>query len=368
MVYLGIVDNAGYKGYSSTVKSLLAGVPCADIMDLSSKDAENRVFTEAMASKITLVSAGDMGLRFFDKISKNKNVLKNIDFILSSDKFYDVKLENLENFTVIAPEDAVREYKQRYGDVKVKGLYADLVASPTKNKMLESAEEFKKENSLESSEISIILSGNGKAFFVGGRVSLPDGSFKENTEEIFAKAGADFVEDGKNGVVVFHGLRSFTKGDKTNDFAPVNAFYNAVKENLNENQIVAFLTKKLDEKGNRVPYLNTVMKRENGIISMERKMKDVKSPAAEYYFLLSEVVKRNLELKATIEQMNFIPEALELGADMKKFKPYIWDLCVESNVDVYRKVLNGRNLKTQKQVFDSISNLNNLISRVEKQR
>ena len=210
--------------------------------------------------------------------------------------------------------------------------------------------------------ISNILSKDAKVFFMGGRVSLPDGTFKENTPEIFAKAGTDFVKDGKNGVIVFHGLRSFTKSDKSNDFAPIEAFYEAVKKDIKENQKIIMLTKDLTDDGKRKSVIK-IWQKENGIIFInDYNLKESKYGAADYYFLLTEAVKRGLDLTATVEQMNFIPEALELGADRNKFKPYMWELSVPSNHAVYKKLADGKDVKTQKQQFEKFINKPNLLN------
>lgn len=351
MKYFGIIDEASFKGYSNTVKSLLEDVENKEILDLSLGDVEEKILAESMNTKVFVLAAADMGLRFFEKIAENK---KNINFVLSSDKFYDIDLKNVKSLSVIAPEEAVKEYKEKNQSVAIDGYNADLVASPKKEDMEKRAEDFVKLNPI-ISMISDILSVNAKTFFMGGRVSLPDGSFKENTEEIFAKAGADFVKDGKNGVVVFHGLRSFTKGDKSNDFAPVNAFYNTVKNGMIDEQTIVMLTKEETEDGKRKS-IAKVFQKENGTVRIDDyNLTDSQYPAADYYFLLNEAVKRGLDLTATVEQMNFIPEALELGADRNKLEPYKWELSVPSNHMTYQKLFDGKDVKTQKQVFDEFT-------------
>ena len=354
MKYFGIVDEASFKGYSNTVKSLLEDVENKEILDLSLGNVEEKILAEAMNTKVSVLAAADMGLKFFEKIAKNKESEKNINFILSSDKFYDIDLKNVKSLNIIAPEEAIKEYKEKNKNTIINGYDADLVASPKKEDMERRAEDFVKLNPI-ISVISDILSVNAKAFFMGGRVSLPDGSFKENTEEIFAKAATDFVKDGKNGVVVFHGLRSFTKGDKSNDFAPVNAFYNTVKNGMIDEQIIVMLTKEETEDGKRKS-IAKVFQKENGTVYVnDYNLTDSQYPAADYYFLLNEAVKRGLDLTATVEQMNFIPEALELGADKTKLKPYNWELSVSSNHMTYQKLFDGKDVKTQKQVFDEFT-------------
>ncbi|MBQ8660296.1 MAG: hypothetical protein IJ473_01795 [Alphaproteobacteria bacterium] len=351
--YFGIIDEATFKGYSNTVKSLLEDVKDKEIIDLSLENAEEKVLEAGKDGKISVVSAADMGIKFFEKIAENKDVAKNINLVLSSDKFYDIEMKNIKNISLVMPEEAISQYKERNPDVKISSYPADLVASPSKKNMEERASDFARLNPI-TEIISNVLSGDAKAFFMGGRVSLPDGSFKENTKEIFAKAGSDFVKDGKNGAIVFHGLRSFTKGDKSNDFEPVNAFYDALKSGMLNNQTIVMLTKEEVEDGKRKS-IAKIFQKENGIVFInDYNLQDSTFPAADYYYLLNEVVKKGLDLTATVEQMNFIPEALELGADRTKFKPYKWELSVPSNHAVYQKVFDGKDVKTQKQAFDEL--------------
>ena len=353
MKYFGIIDETSFKGYSNTVKSLLEDVKDKEIIDIALDNAVEKISAEAKSKKVSVVGAADMGLKFFEQISENKEIARNINFVLSSDKFYNVDLKNVKSLNVVAPEEAIKEYKDKNKDVKINGYNADLVASPKKDDMEERAKDFKNLNPI--AEIaSNVLSGDTKAFFMGGRVSLPDGSFRENTPEIFAKAGNDFVKDGKNGVVVFHGLRSFTKGDKSNDFAPVNAFYDAVKNGMIDEQTVVMFTKEETEDGKRKSVAK-VFQKENGTVYInDYNLTDSKYPAADYYFLLNEAVKKGLDLTATVEQMNFIPEALELGADRTKLNPYKWELSVPSNHAVYQKLFDGKDVKTQKQAFEKL--------------
>lgn len=354
MKYLGIIDEASFKGYSNTVKSLLEDVKDKEIVDVMLENAEEKILEYSKNSKVSVVAAGDMGLKFFDKLSENEVDLKNVNFVLSSDRFYDVNLKNVKRLSLVMPEEAVNKYKEENPNVEIEAFNADLVASPKKSDMEERAMDFAKLNPVVDVISNVLSNKDAKTFFMGGRVALPDGSFKENTEEIFAKAGADFVKDGKNGAVVFHGLRSFTKGDKSNDFAPVNAFYDAVKNGMIDEQTVVMLTKEEAEDGKRKSVVKVFLK-ENGVVYINNyDIKDSQYPAADYYFLLNQAVKKGLDLTATVEQMNFIPEALELGADRNKLKPYNWELSVPSNHATYQKVFDGKDVKTQKQAFNEL--------------
>ena len=369
MKYIGITDESSFKGYSNTVKSFLWEMDDAKVLDLSSEKFEEKIVSAVKEGNLTLLTSGNIAGEFFKKFVNKECDFSNVNFMFLTDRFYDMNFPIFKEISLIAPEDVSFQYKNVNPKHSIKSYVADLVTPPSKFEIDRQVVDFMGCNPFVSGMVSLILGGNGKAFFVGGRVALEDGSFKENTEEIFAKAGKDFVRDGRNGVVIFHGLRSFTKGDKTNDFAPVNAFYNAVRSSLQENQIVAFISKILDKKGNRLPYFFITMRDGKDVVTMNYDMSVSKYPAGDYYFLLNEVVKRGLDLTATVEQMNFISEALELGADKEKLKPYLWDLSVESNLDVYRKLKRGDILKNQKQVFNNLMRLDSLVKKVsEKQR
>lgn len=121
-----------------------------------------------------------------------------------------------------------------------------------------------------------------------------------------------------------------------------------------EKQTIVMLTKK-EIKDNKRKSIIKIMKKKNGKVYIsDYDLNESKYVAADYYFVLCEVVKNNLDLVATIEQMNFIPEVLEFGVDKSKLKPYSWELSVPSNYTTYQKIFNGDNLKTQKQVFDEL--------------
>ena len=371
MKYFGIIDEASFKGYSNTVKSLLEDVKDKEIIDIGevgSKTAIEKIINhqKSVNNLVEIVSAADMGLNFLEEFSKvvGKNP-RHYEYSIATDKFFETNIDDVAAVNLFAPDEVCDQYIDFYGEKRkakfpknwgekvtafVKNT-ADLVASPKKADMEERAKDFKNLNPI-AEIVSNVLSGDAKVFFMGGRVSLPDGSFKENTEEIFAKAGVDFAKDGKNGVVVFHGLRSFTKGDKSNDFAPVEAFYTSVKNVMHENQTIVMLTKEEAEEGKRKSIFR-IFQKENGTVYInDYNITDSKYGAADYYFLLNEAVKKGLDLTATVEQMNFIPEALELGADRTKLNPYKWELSVPSNHAVYQKLFDGKDVKTQKQAFD----------------
>ena len=143
------------------------------------------------------------------------------------------------------------------------------------------------------------------------------------------------------------------------------AFEETIKNNLQPNQEVIVLTKNLKDNNQRKSVAKIFKKNLKSYFSIN----ESKFGAAEYYFLLNEAVKNHIPLRATIEQMNFIPEALTLGADIGQFIPHIWELSVQSNFDTYTSLFEnyfktGEPLLTQSQAFKKLLNefdLNNLL-------
>ncbi len=261
----------------------------------------------------------------------------------TSDRFYNMDLSGIKEASLVMPESAVKKYIEIYKNVKFTPFYADLVSCESKKDIEYRIDLFKKFNPEISKNIERMLSDSAESFFLGGRVALENGKFKENTPAIFEKVASDIVKTKKDYVVSFHGLRSFTRGDKVVDFNPVNAFYNTIKNNISEGQRIVMLTKvqnqetkALDSSIREISLVN------NRIIDKTTPVKkDI--GAAGYYYILQQSIKNGKQLNATVEQMNFIPEALELGAKVTDFKPYNWELSVPSNVDVYRKLFDTYN-------------------------
>ena len=363
MKYFAIVNDETNKGYTASVKSLMGEIKSDNIFDLSSVNQETlieEIVKSAQKEKIVLVGAADLALKTFNSIMNNekvKSVKNNIDLVILSDRYYNLDISNIKKATLIMPEDVINTYKKNSPDAEFTSYPADLVASPSKQEMQERSQDFQNLNLVVAQKIDYMFAHGAVPFFVGGRVALPDGSFKENTAEIFAKAAKTFVENNKKGVIVFHGLRSFTKGDKSNDFEPVQAFYDTIKKYIKDGQEFVLLTKKLNPDNKRTSLYKGISKKDNKMKQTDFDLRESQLPAVDYYFMLDTAIKhKSSELMATIEQMNFIPEALELGASPRDLKPYKWDLSISFNINAYDKLFEAFNkenkiLQTQKQAF-----------------
>ena len=121
---------------------------------------------------------------------------------------------------------------------------------------------------------------------------------------------------------------------------------------MKDAQCLFLITKTLGEEGKRVSSFKTIRKINGTVFVNNYDVNDSEYGAADYYYLLTEAVRRKLDLTATIEQMNFVPEAFELGASREQLHPYKWELRVPSNEVMYQKVLDGKDVRTQKQAFE----------------
>ena len=374
MKYFGIIDKDNYKGYSNSLLSLMEDIVGEKIIYdincyIDRAGAIGDIIYSAKQEKVTVISVANLGIDFFKSLNMN-----NVEPILISDRYYDWNMENIKEISLIMPSEAIEQYRKNNKNVYIKGYPADLVASPTKEEMLKRAEDYKKLNPEIAKTIETIMKDGANAFFIGGRVALQDGSWKENTPEIFEKAADMVLQSGKDAVVVFHGLRSFTNGKKENDFAPVNAFEKKIKENLKNNQKVVLLSKEISKNIQRKSVVKIFEKYDMIHREFEERINESNFGAAEYYFLLNEAVKSGQKLVATVEQMNFIPEALTLGASPNRFAPYAWELKVDNNEKTYEKLIkeykkNGKILLTQKQAFNKMlgeQNSNDIVNLISK--
>ncbi|MGN0929038.1 MAG: hypothetical protein ACI4N3_00150 [Alphaproteobacteria bacterium] len=351
---IGIINSEKNKGYSSSATSLVNASTHTEniIFDLSKdsmKDVKAKV-KDALAhqSNLKIISAGDMGIDIFNDLLRDsdiKNKENKIQFILNSDKYYANDLD-MKKITLIMPNVAINEFKENNPDLKITSYPADFVATPSMEELQNRAQTFRKDNRAVSEMIRKINRNAKLSMFVGGRVSDGLGGWKENTPEIFERAAKDYMDaiNGDNGVVVFHGLRSFTNAKGENDFEPVEKFYETVKSLLKENQAVVFLTKSDDGKGDdgkykRSPLFKVIAKEKSGEIFEEDTKMVVNSPAGEYYFVLNEAIEERKFMLATGEQMNFSPEATEMGAPLSDIFFYNWELTVPSNIATQNDIL-----------------------------
>lgn len=359
-ILIGIINTEKNKGYSSSTTSLVNASENTQniIFDLSKESIE--VVKERVEdvlktqNSLKIISAGDMGIDAFNSLltdSDIKDSENKIQFILNSDKYYANPLD-MKKITLIMPNVAINEFKEKNPNLKITSYPADFVATPSKEELLNRAKTFRNDNKSIVNMVERISLKANTFMFVGGRVSDGKGGWKENTPEIFERAANDYMAtliDGNNyhhdnGVVVFHGLRSFTNAKGENDFSAVEKFYEVVRSSLRERQAVAFLTKSDDGKGDDGKYkrspLFKVIAKENGKIFEEDTKMVVNSPAGEYYFLLDEAIKERKYMLATGEQMNFAPEALEMdGTTLSDIFFYNWELTVPSNIATQNDIL-----------------------------
>lgn len=358
-ILIGIINTEQNKGYSSSTTSLVNVSENTEniIFDLSKNSMEDvkAKVKDILAHQSTLkiISAGDMGINAFNSLLTDNDIKKaenKIQFILNSDKYYANDLD-MKKITLIMPNVAIKEFKEKNPNLKITSYPADFVASPSKEELQNRAKTFRNDNKSIVNMVERISLKANTFMFVGGRVSDGKGGWKENTPEIFERAANDYMAtliDGNNyhhdnGVVVFHGLRSFTNAKGENDFSAVEKFYEVVRSSLRERQAVAFLTKSDDGKGDDGKYkrspLFKVIAKENGKIFEEDTKMVVNSPAGEYYFLLDEAIKERKYMLATGEQMNFAPEATEMGASINDIFFYNWELTVPSNIATQEDIL-----------------------------
>lgn len=352
-ILIGIVNPEKNKGYSSSAISLVNASENTNniIFDLAKDSMEDvkAKIKDVLASQnsLKIISAGDMGIDAFNSLLTDndiKNAENKIQFILNSDKYYANPLD-MKKITLIMPNVAIREFKEKNPDMKITSYQADFVAASPKEELQNRAKIFEDDNKDVADLLKKINLKTRVSMFVGGRVSDGKGGWKENTPEIFERAAKDYMDaiNGTNGSVVFHGLRSFTNAKSENDFSSVEKFYETVKSMLKEGQEVAFLTKSDDGKGDdgkykRSPMLKVIAK-ENGEIFEEDSKMVVNSPAGEYYWLLNEAIKGRKYMLASGEQMNFTPEATEMGADIDDIFFYNWELTVPSNIATQEDII-----------------------------
>ena len=358
-ILIGIINTEKNKGYSSSATSLVNVSENTEniIFDLS-KDSMEDVKAQVKdilktQNSLKIISAGDMGIDAFNSLLTDSDIKKSenkIQFILNSDKYYANPLD-MKKITLIMPNVAINEFKEKNPNLKITSYPADFVASPSKEELQKRAKIFEDDNDLYVEAIRHVSLKANTTMFVGGRVSDGKGGWKENTPEIFERAANDYMAtliDGNNyhhdnGVVVFHGLRSFTNAKGENDFSAVEKFYEVVRSSLRRGQAVAFLTKSDDGKGDdgkykRSPLLKIIANQGGKIVEEDTKIV-VNSPAGEYYWLLNESIKEGKYMLATGEQMNFAPEATEMGASINDIFFYNWELTVPSNIATQEDIL-----------------------------
>lgn len=322
-IYYFLTNEESNKGYSSSVRAMAACCPHDTVID--AKDIKN------LPKDAVLVSAGNMGYELLKKYGNGQ------EMILATDRYSGEDLDalNCHLLTIIAPQCELDKYKAATRRHLVL-VSADMVAAPTKSQMEEWCHDFIDNNTKEVFD-SIFENRPEYYFFFGGRVAdytQPTG-WKENTVEQFEDTAEHLMleADGRNTFVVFHGLRSRTRGDKSNDFAPQNAAIAKLREMRADGQVVLVLG--YMENG---PSLLVIKDGEEVLYPINN------ANAGGYYLAIHMAVKSGGKMVFTAEQMNFMNEALTMGSivNWRSIRPFGtadgWLLTVPSNEETHRNV------------------------------
>ena len=346
--YVFLTNEATNKGYSTSVKALASMVPNSTIID--AMDMGFGTFDE----DITLVSAGRMGFDLLKKYGAGNPM------VLATDRYGYENLQDLRcsRLTIIAPQWVLDKYRIAGVVSNVVLLPADLVAAPDVEVMRNYAADFA-QNNITAVCNAILGCFPALYFFFGGRVADPTESapyhWKENTVEQFLTM-ADFAmrkAAGRDIYVVFHGLRSRTRGDKSDDFGPQNAAIDVLRCRRIPNQTVLVLA--TTEQGPTFIIMD-----EMG----EEHIEVNNDHACGYYMALFVAANGDVDVMFTGEQMNLVSEALALGIDWRHLVPVCsddgWNLTVDANEMTHRYVRDmlrrGEIPLTQAQAFASIIN------------
>ena len=321
-----LTNEAENKGYSASVRALAETVEIPIILDAQYIENEKNLL-----KGMTLVSAGAMGFELFKRYGDGNPM------ILVTDRYGYECLNALDTteLTVIAPQDAIDKYVK--DGAKATFIAADLVAAPTKEKMLDYAEDFQNKNILMDVSYEIEWCNPQFFFFFGGRVAAPTRenpqNWKENTASQFEKTAQKLMKDadGLDTMVVFHGLRSRTRGDGSENFGPQNAAINVINEVRKPRQKVVIFA--VTQYGPTVIAID-----DDGMRSYQ-----VENPnAGAYYAAMQMAVETGAVMEFTAEQMNFTNEALTMGADWRNLIPVGkedgWKLTVDANEKTHQKV------------------------------
>lgn len=346
--YVFLTNEAANKGYSTSVKALASMVSNPTIID--AMEMGFSTFDE----DVTLVSAGRMGFDLLKKYGIGNPM------ILATDRYGYENLQDLHcsRLTLIAPQWVLDKYRIAGVVSKVVLLPADLPAAPDIKTMCDYAGDFAQGNNVTVCN-TILGCFPSVYFFFGGRVADPTESdpdhWKENTVEQFLTT-ADLAMTkaaGRDIYVVFHGLRSCTCSDKSNDFGPQNAAIDVLRCRRIPKQTVLVLA--TTEQG---PTFIIMDEMGEGHIKVNN------ANASGYYMALYVAANNNADVIFTGEQMNLISEARALGINWTKLIPVCsedgWNLTVDANEMTHRYVRDmlrrGETPLTQAQAFASVIN------------
>lgn len=354
--------NGGNLGYSNQAKALahlLAENEKAKInktIDLKNKTTEVAVIEllnslkslkeEKEIKKITLVSSGSFGLPFFNTFAKKLEEEKlsiTVEYQYTTDRYFKIP-EDLEDSSwiknlYITCIDGIEEFKNCFKDFKNKPitLKTDLVQVDPEN-IQQQSKDFKTKNSVVCKEIEEFEYLKNGIAFIGGRVQNSNGSWTENESKVFANTARHLMNQGVR-VFATHGLRSFTKSDKTNDFEAINAFYQAIFDELKEGESTyIFAQEGNDGEETRKPVLKKITKQTGKTI--DECSENINMTGNFYNYLLCLAGDQKLAIYPTIEQTTLPSEAVAVGVDPTKIIPLGreqgWSLFVESNYVAYK--------------------------------
>ncbi|MDR1477086.1 MAG: hypothetical protein LBI17_03085 [Rickettsiales bacterium] len=332
------ITSVRYKGYTEQVKGLLDTYPAAARRVVDS-DSDGSLGLRGLpeGTRVDVIAAGGFGLEFLrskvlaDPRFRSMRERGDIGFVFTSDKFHNIPLSGFESILMLAPERAIRRFKRENPGVSIKGLPVDLTSSPSRGAMLASADEFADGDRDAAREIEAF--DYRLLMLLGGRVQDEDGNWKENEPAVFAKEAGRTLRRarGANILVGTHGLRSFTRSDGTNSFAPIHAFVDTLRSNVRRGQRILLLSQKEIDRKTRAPALVEIERSGMFRYSLDGR-------GSPYNFILRDAAGKGAAICATAEQMTLPAELAALGADMRKLHPSYWALTVPSNVETYRSI------------------------------
>lgn len=329
------------KGQSKQVENIdLASVEVDELLTILK---ERKAKEGDELKKITLVSSGSFGLPFFNAFAKKLKEMKlniAVEYQYTTDRYFEIPkdLEDsswLKNLYITSVDTKGFNF-ERFENKPIT-LKTDLVQVDPEN-IQQQSKDFKTKNPEVCKEIEEFehLKENGIAF-IGGRVQKQDGSWIENNPEVFVNTAKFLMSQGVR-VFATHGLRSFTKSDKTNNFAAINAFYDIIKEKLSDDESAYIFTQEeKDDKTTRTPVLKKITKQAGKTIDECSKNTDIIGNPYNYLLCLADDQK--LPIYPTIEQTTLASEAVAVGVKPEKIIPLgeeqKWTLFVESNLEAY---------------------------------
>lgn len=345
MMYVFLTNEQSNKGYSSSVKAM------ADTMlNPAVIDAAELANAEIPADAV-LVSAGNMGFGLLQAYGAGHPM------VLATDRYGYEELDALDTpeLTVIAPRCELDKYAA--GTKRsLRLIAADLVAAPSASVLKDYAYKFIIGN--DDRVVDALFEERPEYyFFFGGRVAAPTvenpDNWKENTVAQFEETAEKLMLEarGRNVFCAFHGLRSRTRSDKSNDFAPQQAAIDKMSRMRDELQSVLVLA--VTEEGPTLIVMN-----DEGTQAYPVKNNN----AGGYYAAIRQAIKADARMVFTAEQMNFVNEALTMGADWRRIRPFGtndgWMLTVPANEathdNVFAMLKEGKTPMTQVEAFRSL--------------